>query len=238
MRHSFSDSPHVLLTGATGGIGQATAEAFLRAGARLSLVARSGDALDALAQRLGRNLSVAAADVTDRSQLAVALTELRKVNGPVDILVNNAGVGNYDHFHEMEPPLIEQLLRVNLEGAINLSHLVLPEMQERAQGTMIHVASNLGHRPLPFTPVYSAAKAGLIRFSEAIAKDYGKAGIRSMVVSPAKVDTRFGGRSVQGPQDTSMLQPEDVADAILYCAATPPNVVVLEMVVVPREGAF
>lgn len=177
------DDSRVLITGASSGIGAATARAMARTGARLVLTGRDQGRLDAVAADTGGR-AVAGDLVTGAAEVAAGA-------GEVDVLVANAGAGWAGPLAAMPPETIEDLLAVNLTAPIRLARLLLPGMVERRRGHLVFVASIAGVVGVPGEAVYSAAKAGLIAFAEAVRAE---TPVGVSVVIPGVVDTPFFAR--------------------------------------------
>ncbi|MCY3782828.1 MAG: SDR family NAD(P)-dependent oxidoreductase [Chloroflexi bacterium] len=204
-----------LVTGATAGIGRATAIALARAGARVIATGRDPQALAAIRDATG-GTAVAAdlADPADIEQLAAAaLGE----PAPVDILVNNAGIGWEGPFAAMPPDKIDDLAAVNLLGAVRLTRALLPSMLERGRGHIVNVASIAGHVGVRDEALYAATKAALLAFSEGLRYEVQQSGVRVSTVSPGVVDTEFFARrgSPFRRRRPRPIPPERVAEAIV-----------------------
>jgi short-subunit dehydrogenase len=172
----------VLITGASSGIGAATARAVAVAGGRTVLTGRDGDRLAAVAAETGGVAFVA--DITRQVEVA-------EVAEPVDVLVNNAGVGWAGPFDEMTDADIDRLIAVNLAAPIRLTRALLPGMVERGRGHVVFVASIAGATGVRHEAVYSATKAGLIYFADSLRYELGGSGVGVSVVLPGVVDTPF-----------------------------------------------
>ena len=206
-----------VVTGASRGIGRATARALHERGAAVGLVARSGGELDALARELGSRAATATADVADRDQVGAAMTRLSATLGPVDILVNNAGVGAYASMLEEAPATFERLMRVNYLGTVYATLAVLDGMVARRKGHIVNVASVAGKLGAPFEAAYSASKFAVVGMSESLAAEVHPFGVAVSLVNPGPVDTDFTKargvpfqRSVPRP-----VRPERVAELVL-----------------------
>ena len=177
------------MTGATSGIGRATAIALARAGARVIVTGRDAEALAAVRDATG-GTAVAAdlGNLADVERLAAAA-----LSGPVpvEILVNNAGVGWAGAFAAMPAEMIEELVAVNLLGTARLTRALLPAMLERRRGHIVMVASVAGHVGVRDEALYAATKAAMLNFSESLRYEVRAAGVRVTTVSPGVVDTEF-----------------------------------------------
>ena len=180
-----------LVTGASHGIGRATASALHRQGAAVGLLARSEDELEAAVAALGAKAAYAVADVADRVQVDEALARLTAALGAPDVLVNNAGIGAYRSVLEEDPATFERCMRVNYLGTVNAILAVLPGMAARRRGHIVNVASVAGRVGAPFEAAYSASKFAVVGLSEALAAEVHPLGIRVSLVNPGPVDTRF-----------------------------------------------
>lgn len=180
-----------VITGASRGIGCATARALHGRGAIVGLIARSRGELDELAHELGPESGIAMADVADRDQLEKAIAHLTETLGPVDILVNNAGIGAYASMLEEAPDTFEHLMRVNYFGTVYATLAVLDGMVARRKGHIVNVASVAGKLGAPFEAAYSASKFAVVGMSEALAAEVRPFGVAVSLVNPGPVDTDF-----------------------------------------------
>ena len=140
---------HVVITGASAGIGEALAREFHKRGATLSLLARRKQKLEQLAKELGSRSYIYSADLADPKAAAATLAECARAQGPVDVLVNNAGVQIIAAAQDTDPDEGERLLALNVATPLRLIHDVLPSMLERKQGTIVNMASMAGLSPVP-----------------------------------------------------------------------------------------
>ncbi|MEV0594580.1 SDR family NAD(P)-dependent oxidoreductase [Nonomuraea cavernae] len=204
------DGARVLITGASSGIGAATARAMADAGALLVLAGRDRKRLEAVAAETGGRAVVA--DITTGARA------LARLAGSIDILVNNAGAGWAGAFARMPPDRIEGLVTVNLTAPIELTRLLLPGMVEAGRGHVVFVASIAGAIGVGREAVYSAAKAGLVAFADALRDELRESpGIGVSVVLPGVVDTPFFERR-GAPYDRPWplpMPPERVARGIM-----------------------
>ena len=184
-----------LITGASGGIGAAFAEALAAAGCDLVLVARSADKLHALAQQLsqrhGRRVEVVVADLAKASPGARLKKTVDTLGLPVDLLVNNAGFGTTGPFETLDPGREQEEIRLNTGAVVDLSRAFLPAMLAAGSGAIINVASMAAFQPLPYMAVYGATKAFVWSFSDALWGECRGRGVHVMAVCPGPVDTAF-----------------------------------------------
>jgi NADP-dependent 3-hydroxy acid dehydrogenase YdfG len=197
----------VVITGASSGIGEATAYAFARAGARLELCARRFDRLNAVAQRcrqLGSpEVNVRAVDVGQKAQARAFIAATLRDFERLDILVNNAGVGWAGRLHRMPEEKVDELITTNIKGVINTTQAALPWMLDRRRGVIINVASVAGFRASPYSAVYSATKHAVVGLSHALRGELSGTGVKVCTVYPYVTSgTEFfaEGAKAVGPQ--------------------------------------
>lgn len=181
-----------VVTGASSGIGAATAAALAAAGARLILTGRDPSRLRAVAERTGA--TAIPADLAEPGEAARLAGEAREVAGRVDVLVSNAGVGWAGTMDELSAEKAAELVAVNLVAPIQLSRLLSPAMAERGRGRLVFVSSIAGATGVRHEAVYAAAKAGLNCFAESLTYELSGNGVGVSVVLPGVVDTPFFSR--------------------------------------------
>jgi short-subunit dehydrogenase len=198
----------VLVTGASGGIGEAFARELSRRRARLVLVARSASKLRALSVELG-NAHVIAQDLGSPGAARRVFDEATRLGAAVDVLINNAGFGRYGRFGEL--PLSEQRAEIDLNviALVELTHLFMPTIETR-RGGVIFVASIAGYFPTPYLSVYGATKAFVLSFGEALWAEYRDRGVRVLTLSPGQTATGFFVRAGEGLRQQTQATPEDV----------------------------
>lgn len=217
---------HVLLTGATGGIGAHLGAAFVDAGARVSLVARDTGALEARAAALATRApgqpppQVLSADLTDPAQCASLVERAAAGLGPVDVLVNNAAVEQAATYAEQDPEVISETVATNLLATMLLSRLVLPSMLERRRGHLVHMSSVAGKSGSPFYAAYSASKFGMVGFSQALRAELWGTGVSSSVVCPGFVSdagmfARYEAKGLVAPRALGVSSPARVVQGVL-----------------------
>lgn len=232
-----------LITGASSGIGKATALAFAKAGIKLALVSRSQEKLEAVASAVALSGVEAKAYQLDLAEINVIQEKIRAIAadfGSIDILVNNAGMGYTNALSET--PLTDwlQVMNLNLTSVFQCMLGILPMMRERKKGTIINVASIAGQQTFPNWGAYCVSKAGLIALSKTLAAEERSHGIRVTVICPGAVDTElWDSETVKLNFDRSaMLTPEIVAQSILHTALLPEQAVVEELTLMPSGGAL
>ena len=185
----------VAITGASSGIGEATALAFARKGSRLALGARRLERLNAVAQRCREkgspDVSTRRLDVGKRADATAFVAAALRDHERIDVLVNNAGLGWMGRFHEMPEEKVDELVATNLAGVIATTQAALPSMLERRRGVIINVASVVGLRAAPYSAVYSATKHAVVGLSHALRGELSGTGVKVCVVYPASTKTEF-----------------------------------------------
>lgn len=180
-----------VVTGASRGIGAATARALAARGASVGLVARDAHDLEAVRASLPTPGTVAVADVTDAAGVRAALADIERELGPPDVLVNNAGAGAYASMLEEDPATYERLMRLNYLGTVHATLAVLEGMAERRRGHIVNVASVAGRLGAPFEAAYSASKFAVVGLSESLAAEMAPFGVDVSLVCPGPVATSF-----------------------------------------------
>jgi short-subunit dehydrogenase len=184
-----------LITGASSGIGAAIAIRLAAEGARLVLVARSEDKLQALASLIGERHGVRPTVITadlSRPDCATTLAGRVRAEGiEVDILINNAGFGTHGAFEDLPAAGDQEQIAVNIAAVVALSHAFLPGMLARGHGAILNTASTAAFQPAPYMAVYGATKAFVLSFSEALWAEYRGRGIQVAALCPGAVDTGF-----------------------------------------------
>ena len=205
-----------LITGASAGIGEEFARQLARRGNDLILVARRKDRLEKLAEEVPTTAHVIECDLG--SEAAKLPDKVAKLGVEVDLLVNNAGFGTRGRFLELDPEREAEMVRVNCEAIVTLTHAFLPAMVERRRGGLITVASTAGMQPLPYETTYGASKAFAITFMEALSMELRGTGVRCLVVNPGPVQTEW--QQVAGYDENTRIMPgmisaeECAADAL------------------------
>jgi NADP-dependent 3-hydroxy acid dehydrogenase YdfG len=215
----------VVVTGASSGIGEATAIAFARRGARLELGARRLEKLKAVAQKCraagSPDVGVRLLDVGQRASARAFIAATLRDHERLDILVNNAGAGWSGRLQEMPEEKIDELIATNFKGVINTTQAALSWMIERRRGVIINVASVAGFRPSPYSAVYGGTKHAVVGFSHALRGELSGTGIKVCVVYPGVTS---GTEFFEGRKPAAGLltyPPTWVADLIVRTARFP-----------------
>ena len=231
-----------LITGASSGIGKATALAFAKSGIHTILVGRSLEKLHTVAasvKELGVTTAIYAIDLelVDRVRDDIGAIVAQS---PIDILVNCAGMGYTGDLLTTSLEDWQRVLTLNLTSVFQCIQGVLPGMRDRHSGIIINVASIAAYQSFPGWGAYNVSKAGLLALSKTLAAEERPHGIRVMTVSPGAVNTPIWDTdTVQANFDRSrMLTPEDVAQTILHAALLPPQAVIDELTLMPSAGAL
>lgn len=240
---SFQTHHRALITGASSGIGKATALALAQAGVDLVLVSRSQEKLASVADEARRysvEVVTYAMDLAAVDQVRPAMAAIAQAHPPITILINNAGMGYTGSLQDTPLADWQQVLTLNLTSVFQCIQGILPSMRDRQQGTIINVASIAAHQAFPDWGAYSVSKAGLVSLSKILAAEERGNGIRVTLVTPGAVNTPIWETdTVQADFDRStMLTPEMVAQSILYAALAPSQAVVEELVIMPSAGAL
>jgi len=238
----------VAVTGASSGIGEATALACAKAGAAVALAARREDRISELAARIsgegGRAIAVQT-DVGDEAQARAFVTRTHEELGRLDVLVNNAGVMLLGPIEQADTEEWRRMIHANVFGVLYCTHAALPLMREQGSGDIVNVSSVAGRFARAGSGVYNLTKFGVGAFSEALRQEAVPHGIRVTVIEPGAVATELPGHNRpeviavmrKAFEGVTPLDSEDIARAILYAVAQPPNVSINEVLVRPSGQA-
>jgi NADP-dependent 3-hydroxy acid dehydrogenase YdfG len=236
-----------LVTGASSGIGEATAEALAGAGAAVAIGARRRDRLDALAARLrdkGATVLQLDLDVTDEQRCRMAVRRTREELGGLDVLVNNAGVMLLGTIVGADPEDWRRMMDTNVLGLMYMTHAAIDGLLEQGSGDIVNISSVAGRQARKGAGVYNATKWAVNAFSESLRQEVTTRGVRVSLVEPGAVATELTdhitqpeARAASVQMYTSMraLQAEDIARAILYVITQPPHVAINEVLVRPTD---
>ena len=233
------------ITGASSGIGEATALALSKAGAAVALAARRGDRLEDLAKRIeaggGKALAVTA-DIAREDQARGFIEKTHKHFGRLDILVNNAGLMMLGMVEGADTNDWRRMVDVNILGLLYCTHAALPLLREHG-GDIVNIASTAGRMASFGAAIYNFTKFGVVGFTEALRQEALNSKIRASVIEPGYVDTELQGHNTNPMIQAAtkkmreeigeVLKSEDIANAILYVVSQPPHVAVNEVLIRP-----
>ncbi len=215
-----------LVTGASSGVGRLLALRLAAAGARVGLVARRREVLEAVANEIaecGGEAHPIVCDVADVKQVATAAAEAQDVLGGVDLLVNNAGYGHHRTFLDWDVEDMERMMRVNYLGALYLTKALLPAMVARGRGWLVFMASVAGRIAPPEESAYAASKFALVGLAESLSIEVERRGVHVLTVCPGAIRTPFFGAAdlarLPPVARRQMIEPEVVVDATLEALA-------------------
>lgn len=237
-----------VITGASSGIGNAIARALAARGAAVALLARDQERLQSLAEVLtrgGARALVVTADVTDRASMQRAAAEVQRELGAADVLVNAAGEALLAPFGAEQAEETRRLVEVNLLGTMISTEVFLEQLRDR-NGDIVNISSVGGRNARKGASVYSATKWGLNGFSEALRQEL-LPDVRVLVIEPGAVDTPIIDKVTHEPSKQAyretypkgkMLEPEDVAAAVVFALEQPPRVAINEILLRPRTQIY
>jgi NADP-dependent 3-hydroxy acid dehydrogenase YdfG len=236
-----------LVTGASSGIGEATALALAAEGARVAIAARRAQRLNGLADRIrqaGGNALPIEADVTDEAQASAMVERVLRENGRLDLLLNVAGMGVAAPFQNTTTAEYRQMVDINILGVLYSIHAALPAMKRQGEGHIVIVSSGTGRYIHPST-VYSGTKHAISAIAESLRREIGKDWIRVTSIEPGAVKTEFTSHMSEDVRhsveqrlgDMEQLESEDIAAAILYAVTQPRRVNVNILTLYPTQQA-
>ena len=229
-----------LVTGAASGIGLATTRALIGQGVRVVMADRDGAALDRLAGELGEAATPQVTDLLDADSCDAMVPEALAKAGRIDILHCNAGTYIGGDLTETDAASIDRMLNLNVNAVMKNVHAVIPHMTEQGGGDIIVTCSVAGHFPVPWEPVYSASKWAITCFVQTMRRQLNKKGIRVGQVSPGPVISAL---LADWPEENlrkakesgSLIEPDEVSEAILFMLTRPRNVTVRDVIVLPTN---
>lgn len=231
-----------VVTGASSGIGEATARLLAQRGCNVALAARREDRLEDLAAELGEGTLAVPTDVADPAACEALVSRAVERFGAVDVLVANAGLGLYGSIPDGDPEDWRRMFEVNVLGVLHATRAAVRHMLERGSGDVVIVSSLAGRRvPRADGTVYAATKHALTAVAEGLRMDVSGRGVRVINVEPGLVRTEFPESQSQSAdqyyaeKEYSPIEAEDVAAAILYAVDQPPRVSVNEILLRPTE---
>ena len=239
-----STNPCALITGASSGIGRSLARLMVHQGYSVIGTTRNIDRLGDLKAELHTQFLAAELDLNDQNSVDTFVKGLNPPWNRIDVLVNNAGhdVGGRQPFSEGTCQNWLDIIETNVNGLIRITYALLPGMLARDRGHIVNIGSTSGLEPVPTTTVYSASKHAVNGFSESLRKELESTGIKVSQILPGMVRTGFAEARFDDKERGDRfyddfgkwLNPEDVADTVMYALSVPEHVVVSQLVVVPK----
>jgi ribitol 2-dehydrogenase len=239
MKHILADKV-VVITGASSGIGAATARLLSSLGCRMALVARSTDRLEALAAELGPAAIAIPTDVTVGAEVVQMVNTTLEHFGQIDVLFANAGLYIPGQVADGDPEAWAQLMNVNVDGVLRCVHAVLPHMIRQKSGDILVTSSISGFIDIHWEPVYSASKHAIQGFVHTLRRQVAPDGIRVGAIAPGMVANELWGITEPAQVDEyiarrASLRSEDVAAAVVFMLSQPPHVTIRDLVMLPQN---
>ena len=229
----------VAITGAASGIGLACARACLAVGAEVALIDRAGDRLAALCDELGPGAHGVVTDVTDPASVDAMLPQILTATGRLDVFHANAGAYVGGEVLTGDPDAWDRMLNLNINAAFRTIRAVLPHMAAQGSGDVILTSSIAGVVPVVWEPVYTASKHAIQAFTHTLRRQMSGHGVRVGAVLPGPVVTALlddwpKAKMDQALAEGSLMQPEEVADCVIFMLTRPRNVVIRDLVILPN----
>ncbi len=226
------------VTGAASGIGLACAQAMLAAGAKVVLVDRAADRLERLGKELGPQAIPLVVDLTEPDSVAGMMPQILALAGTLDIFHANAGAYVGGDVVDGDPDAWDKVLNLNINAAFRSVRAVLPHMVEKKAGDIIFTSSIAGLVPVVWEPIYTASKFAVQAFVHTVRRQVSRHGIRVGAVAPGPVVTALLDDWPKAKMDEalangSLMQPKEVADAVMFMLTRPRNVAVRDLVILP-----
>lgn len=239
MEHPLSGKV-IIITGASSGIGAATARALARLGCKLTLAARSADKLRVLAEELTPAALDVPTDITVGSGVTRMVARTQEQFGRVDVLFANAGIYIPGQVAEGDPDAWAELMDVNIDGVLRCVHAVLPHMMAQQSGDILITSSISGFIDIHWEPVYSASKHAIQGFVHTLRRQVASSGIRVGAIAPGMVANELWGITEAAEIDKlvsehACLRSEDVAEAVVFMLSQPPHVTIRDLVMLPQN---
>lgn len=228
-----TESPLILITGASRGLGKQIAITCAERGYRLALVARNVAELNELADSLHEShqckAGVFACDLAEPGSPAQCIASVQAAMGPVDVLINNAGIGWYKPFLEHTPEEHERMIAINFTSVVQLTHAALPAMLEKKRGHIINIASDLSHRALGNMAVYTATKHAMRGLSRSLSQELRGQGIKVTQINPGMIDSSFNDSEEGNMDEFEALKTKPLAELIMQVMEQPGHQMVDEI---------
>lgn len=221
-----------VVTGAGSGIGEAIATLLHEEGAKVVLAGRNKDKLQNVANQLAQDsVKVVPTDVTKKEEVDELIKIAQQTFGGLDIVINSAGQMLSSKITDYQVDEWDSMIDVNIKGALYTAQAALPTMLEQSSGHLINIASISGFEVTKSSTIYSATKAAVHTITQGLEKELAKTGVKVTSISPGMVDTAI--TAAYNPSDRKKLDPQDIAEAVLYALTQPSHVNVNEITVRP-----
>ncbi|MGZ2207087.1 SDR family oxidoreductase [Staphylococcus argenteus] len=221
-----------VVTGAGSGIGEAIARLLHEEGAKVVLAGRNKEKLQNLANQLSQdNVKVVPTDVTNKEEVDELIKIAQETFGRLDIVINSAGQMLSSKITDYQVDEWDSMIDVNIKGTLYTAQAALPTMLEQSSGHLINIASISGFEVTKSSTIYSATKAAVHTITQGLEKELAKTGVKVTSISPGMVDTAI--TAAYNPSDRKKLDPQDIAEAVLYALTQPSHVNVNEITVRP-----
>ena len=239
MEHSLAGKV-VIITGASSGIGAATARSLSSVGCKVSLAARSEERLHALAAEIGSSALAVPTDITVGSEVANLIAQTLEQFGRIDVLFANAGIYIPGQVAEGDPDAWANLIDVNINGMFRCVRAVLPHLLAQGSGDILVTSSISGCVDIVWEPIYSASKHAVQSFVHTLRRQVAEAGVRVGAIAPGMVANELWGFTQQEDIDRQVskrasLRSEDVAEAVKFMLSQPPHVTIRDLVMLPQN---
>lgn len=230
----------VIITGASSGIGEATARQLAAVGCKLTLAARSADKLCALAQELGRDALAVPTDIADGADVKAMIAKTLERFGRVDVLFANAGIYIPGQVAKGDPDEWAKLMDVNIDGVLRSVHAVLPAMMAQRSGDILVTSSISGFVDIDWEPIYSASKHAIQGFVHTLRCQMAPHGVRVGAIAPGRVANALWGFTEEDAiarevEARNSIRSEDVARAVVFMLSQPPHVTIRDLVILPQN---
>lgn len=230
----------VIITGASSGIGEATARELAAAGCKLTLAARSANKLHALAQELGPDALAVPADITAGADVKAMVVQTLDRFGRIDVLFANAGIYIPGEVAEGDPDAWAELMDINVDGVLRSVHAVLPSMMAQRSGDILVTSSISGFVDINWEPIYSASKHAIQGFVHTLRCQMAPHGIRVGAIAPGRVANALWGFTEEEAiarevESHNSIRSEDVARAVVFMLSQPPHVTIRDLVILPQN---
>lgn len=239
MTHPLAEKV-IIITGASSGIGAATARALAPLGCNLVLAARSTERLNALAAELGANTLAVPTDVTIGAEVVQMVEKSVAHFGRIDVLFANAGIYIPGQVADGDPEAWANLMKVNVDGVFRCVHAVLPYLLAQKSGDILVTSSISGFIDIPWEPIYSASKHAIQGFVHTLRRQVAASGLRVGAIAPGRTANELWGVNSKEEIDQrvaehSSLRSEDVAEAVIFMLSRPPHVTIRDLVMLPQN---